>query len=234
MTKSTSSPMFISPVLPHCRNRRVVRGKWTCSGSKDTGNVPISRRSLLIAMSGIALGTALRPSKSSAQPNSEKEQKPLTGFQSKTGLKYFDFVRGDGPTPTWGDLVNIHYVAYTISASGDSLVKQDSSYDSKHTYLLHHGNGEQILGLEEAIHSMNVGGRRRAIMSRDLAYYMTDLGPVPTSDFARKRFSKALENGDGTVVFDIELVAITADPDDRGYYNDLTPTEEEVRAMMNE
>lgn len=235
MVFASSSPLFVSPALP-CSRRipKALRGRWTCSADKNSAESPFSRRSLLITLGGIAIGTAIArfAPEAQAKEKQEKEQKPLTGFQSRTGLKYFDFVRGEGPTPAWGDIVNIHYVAYTISPSGDALVKQDSSYDNKHSYLLHHGNGEQILGLEEAIHSMSVGGKRRAIMPHDLAYFKADLGPVPLFDFSRRKFSKALQEGDGTVVFDIELLKITKDPDDRGYYSDLTPTEDQVRAMM--
>lgn len=161
------------------------------------------------------------------------DKKPLTGFMTRTGLKYFDFEIGEGPTPNWGDMVNIKYVAYTISASGDALVKHDSS-DSygKNGYLIHHGNGEQILGLEEAIHSMGAGGRRRAIIPPSLAYSQSNLGPVPASDRKRRKFSTALLEGDGTVVFDVEVTRIWKDPEDRGYYSDLTPTPEEMLQIM--
>lgn len=170
-----------------------------------------------------------------ADERESKDAPALTGFQSRSGLKYFDFSSGDGPTPKWGDFINIQYVAYTISPSGESLVQQDSSYDlGRDGYLVHHGNGQLILGLEEALHSMSVGGRRRAIIPRNLAYFKSDLGPVPSRDSSRRKFSRALSQGDGTVVFDIEVLKIYKDPDDRGYYNDLTPTEDEVRALMME
>lgn len=164
-----------------------------------------------------------------------RDEKPLTGFMTNSGLKYFDFEIGEGPTPKWGDMVNIKYVAYTITPSGDALVKQDSSdgYGKKYGYLIHHGNGEQIFGLEEAIHSMSAGGRRRAIIPQPIAYSNSNLGPVPASDRKRRKFSEALQEGDGTVVFDIEVIRIWKDPDDRGYYDDLTPTREEMLEIMN-
>lgn len=171
----------------------------------------------------------------SAAPEDRNEGKPLTGFVSKSGLKYFDFVRGEGPTPKWGELVNIDYTAYTIAADEQSLIKQDSSYDYGDAgYLIHHGNGEQILGLEEAIHTMSVGGRRRCIIPKKLAYFREDLGPVPLQHRRRKAFSEALNQGDGAVVFDIELRSIMLDSNDRGYYNDLTPTDEEIMQTFAE
>jgi len=172
-----------------------------------------------------------------AQPKEEmkKTEAPQTGFQSQSGLKYFDFESGTGPTPRWGQLVNIQYVSYTISPSGERLVKHDSSYDrGSDGYLIHHGNGEHILGLEEALHSMSAGGRRRAIIPPNLAYSKADLGPVPPANRRRHKFSDALDEAGGTVVMDIELRWIKDYPGDRGYYEDITPTREELLQIWKE
>lgn len=157
------------------------------------------------------------------------------GFLTRSGVKFFDFERGEGRTPKWGDLVNIQYVAYTLTKEEDALVQQDSSYArGDDGYLVHHGNGQLILGLEEMIHSMRVGGKRRAIIPPSMAYTNSDLGPVPAWDFKRRRFARALKDTGGTVVFDVEVRSITEDLLTKEYYEDLTPTPEQVGAYLRD
>lgn len=227
-----------------CRRNQIIN-----ASAKAEQPSQCSRRQVLINLAGIALASRLSPNLSALAATdtqtqtgeSSSESTPSTssvptvnGYLTKSGLKYFDFTTGEGPTPKWGDLVNIQYVAYTISPSGDSLVKQDSSYDlGNDGYLIHHGNGEMILGLEEALHSMSVGGRRRCIIPRRLAYFREGLAPIPGSERSRRKFSKALKQSEGTVVFDIELRSIV-EGDEYGYYSDLVPTDEELIQMFKD
>lgn len=226
---------FCIPQLPRsCKN--IQRQQPVCRfGSNATnGYKPLkfSRRTAIAVLLSLPLTPVLADEEKKEAP---EEQRPLTGFQTLSGLKFFDFTRGEGPTPQWGDILNIHYVLYTISPSGDALVKQDSTYDrGKDGYVIHHGNGEHVLGLEEALHTMSVGGRRRAIVPLKLGYSKNGFAPIPPSFRRRKAFIDAINEGDGTVVFDIELRNIEKDPDDRGYYTDLTPTDEELLKIVEE
>lgn len=186
----------------------------------------MSRRNALSIACGVAAAVLLR------HDTLEVDAAPAftNAYVTQSGLKFVDFEEGKGPRPKWGDIIRIQYVAYTISPDGNSLVKEDSSYGRNRDegFFIHHGNGEMVLGLEEALHSMAVGGRRRAIIPPDLAYNDIDLGPVPPAAWTRRKFSQHLSNGDGTVVFDIELLSVAPDPDDRGYYDDLTPDDDEL------
>lgn len=226
------SPAFCFPTLPVSKRPYIAAKSWTCSASRDGERHSLSRRAILFAIANFAVQAGLP---SNAEQNKEtKKESPTTGYLTQSGLKYFDFNVGEGPPPKWGDYVLIKYTSYTITPSGDALVQHDTSDKYfEGGYLIHHGNGEQVFGLEEAIHSMGVGGRRRAIVPRKIAYSNANLGPVPRSDRKRRQFSKALQEGDGSVVFDIELVKKWDDPDDRGYYTDLTPTDEELMEIMN-
>lgn len=199
------------------------RGAWRCSASNKQ-----TRRSFLsLAGSVPLLLLGVRDVRS--------EDAVISAFQTKTGLKYVDFRLGEGPTPQWGDLLNIHYVAYTISQDGQRLIKEDSTYDrGDHGYLLHHGNGETIQGIEQALHTMAVGARRRVIIPSRLAYVDTDLGPVPPRTSVRQRFSQHLMDAKGTVVFDLELRKIMQEPDSIRYYQDLVPDDEQILQMMRE
>lgn len=98
---------------------------------------------------------------------------------------------------------------------------------------MHHGNGRMCLGFEEALHSMRVGGRRRAIVPSALAYVNPGLGPIPALTRRREKFFEELRKGGGVVVFDLELVGIEeGDGDPMGYYVDATPNEGELDELL--
>ncbi|KAI0565058.1 amine oxidase [Gracilaria domingensis] len=201
------------------------------SASRNIERAPpvMSRRKAISLLFSLPLLPAL------AEEQEDDESQRIRGFQTISGLKFFDFSVGDGPTPQWGDILNIHYVLYTIKPSGDALVKHDSTYDrGNHGYLIHHGNGEHVLGLEEALHTMRAGGKRRAIVPLRIGYSKSGFAPIPLKFRRRKAFIDAINSGDGTVVFDIELRTISKDPDDRGYYTDITPTDEEIIQIFEE
>lgn len=227
---STAMPTsgFIVPALPVRTARRARSPLAICSASH-------TRRTFLRVAAAAAavklLGTGAAEAAEAVKP--VETLATAKGFLTRSGLKYVDFAVGEGDTPKWGDYVNVHYVTYTVSPDGTELRKMDSTYDrGNNGYLLHHGNGELVLGFEEALHTMRPGGRRRAIVPQQLAYNKTDLGPVPLSDRSRRKFSAALDESGGVVVFDIELRKVWEDPDDRGYYTDLTPSDEEIIEMF--
>lgn len=121
---------------------------------------------------------------------------PETGYVTKSGLRYFDFLVGSGDrVPAWGDLLTVSYVLYTVSPSGDRLDVADSTYARNKTMLIHHGNGQTILGVEEALHGMRVGGRRRVVIPPALGYTNAGLGPVPPRTTKRRALNKALNEG---------------------------------------
>lgn len=208
-----------------------------CCAQPPDHHIHVSRRTALVALGAFALNLVspinISDTKAATASEGKRTAAPVIGFLTRSGIKFFDFEKGEGRTPKWGDLVNIQYVAYTLTLEGDALVKQDSSYSyGDDGYLVHHGNGQLILGLEEMIHSMRVGGRRRAIIPSGMAYTMVDLGPVPAWDFKRRRFANALKDTGGTVVFDVEVRSIMDDPTTRETYEELTPTPEQVGAYL--
>lgn len=226
---------FCSPSLPVKAVKRNFPSTF-CSAApnqKNTHQPAISRRALVVGLASLLVLPNLSKAQQETQQKTQQEDsdapKQVMGVQTVSGLKYIDFNVGEGSTPKWGNFVNFDYVLYTITSDGKTLVKHDSTYDNgKDGYLVHHGNGEQIMGLEEALHTMRAGGRRRCIIPQQIAYFKSNLGPLPLSTRARRGLSKGLTNGDGTVVMDIEVNRIWEDPDDRGYYTDLVLTDEEI------
>ncbi len=153
-------------------------------------------------------------------PASAQDQIPKEGFVTPSGLRYFDFREGQSSeTPKWGSLIRFHYVGYTVSSTGGELVEFDSTYDRREPYFTKHGNGQTIRGLEEAMHSMKAGGRRRVIVPAGQLSYITDKGPVPPKPGGREKMYKAV-NDEQPLVFDVELVSVMDDLLDRGDYDD--------------
>ena len=154
-----------------------------------------SRRAALLLFSSPAL-LPLAPSALLAAPD------PASGVISRTGLKYIDFGSGDGATPRFGQLIRFHYVGYVIASAGNGLKAFDSSYERKVPYFTKHGNGLTCEGLEEALHSMRPGGRRRVVLPPRLGY-TGDKGPLPPGPRGRNQLFDAIGEGE-TLVFDLE------------------------------
>lgn len=153
-----------------------------------------------------------------AQPAIPQDQRQV--FRSPSGLRFVDFVEGSGPTPRYGQLIRFHYVAQAPDTTFGRLVKFDSTYERKAPYLTKHGNGLTCEGIEEALHTMRAGGRRRVIVPSNLGY-TSDKGPMPPNNDGRVGLFQRVTDGE-PLVFDLELVSVMDDLVDRGDYDDET------------
>jgi len=125
-------------------------------------------------------------------------------------LKIIDFRKGEGNSPQWGDILKVNFVIYLFE--NGKLEKIDSTYDRKESFLFKHGNGQMADGFEEAIHSMNIGGKRRIVLSKNDLYTQFGFGPIIPSFnrrnkiFNKKEIKRAKNNS--SIIFDIELLDI--------------------------
>jgi hypothetical protein len=91
-------------------------------------------------------------------------------YQTRSGLRYIDKFEGTGISPQYGQLVAFNYeIFYRPPAPA-----KPERVDWTTTPFLHkHGNGRICRGIDEALHTMRVGGRRRAILTPEigLCYY---------------------------------------------------------------
>lgn len=162
---------------------------------------------------------------------------PAKGYQTKSGLKYFDFQEGDGVSPRYGELVTFFYTGYFRADPTAKLEAFDGSYLNygKEPFLHKHGNGRVLRGIDEGLHTMKVGGKRRVIIPKTLGFTEFGMGPLPIDPGRRRRLGKLLdfvEADRGELVYDLELVMVAVDENDQGYYDDVPVTQEEVRSLV--
>lgn len=138
---------------------------------------------------------------------SDKNQKKAS--YTNNGITLITFLDGEGPMPKWGDFVKINYVIYVLD--NNNIQKIDSTYERYTPFTFRHGSGQVIIGIEEAIHNMNVGTKKRVIIPDNLGYISSNLGPVPPLDINRHKLFKQDKNknlNNKQLFVDIELIKI--------------------------
>lgn len=108
---------------------------------------------------------------------------------TSSGLQYEEQKVGDGPSPTKGKKVTVHYTGWLTDGT-----KFDSSVDRGSPFDFTLGVGQVIKGWDEGVATMKVGGKRRLVIPSDLAY-----GP--------KGYPGVIPGG-ATLVFDVELLGV--------------------------
>lgn len=178
-------------------------------------------------------GVATIPQSDAAPKSSAKnvDGQSVTVFKTKSGLQYIDIVEGTGASPKYGNFVTITYKAYIKLADVKGETSKLDEFDSDRGYLVKHGNGRTIPGLDEGLHTMKVGGKRRIIVSPKLGYVTSGLGPIPVGPYGRWKLNRLLDRmvevKGGNVIFDVEMRSIMEDEADQGYYDDdsLSPND---------
>mmetsp|Transcript_2061 Transcript_2061/g.2806 ORF Transcript_2061/g.2806 Transcript_2061/m.2806 type:complete len:326 (+) Transcript_2061:386-1363(+) len=173
---------------------------------------------------------------STSTTNNNKEGVLL--YTTKSGLRYIELKEGNGPSPKYGNLVSISYKAFIKLPESSKLSKNSNlqEYDTDNAYLIKHGNGRIIPGLDEGLHTMKVGGKRRIIIPPKLGYVGPGvLGPLPESPYGRYKLNNLLDEmiavRGGNVVFDVELKSVIVDEADQGYYEDDSISPEDFNTL---
>ena len=202
----------------------------TCSTQSTTTIMTrTTRTSFLSTLAGI--GTFLlgswRPDHAlaAADSSTETSSEGLTVFQLPSGIKYLELQEGSGPTPEYGQLCSIAYKGYIkLPANKKDANPKPQQFDQSSAYLIKHGNGRTIAGLDEGLHTIKVGGTRRIIIPPKLGYVTSGIGPIPEYPWDRAKLNSLLDQmvalRGGTVVFEVTLLSAMDDEADQGYYQD--------------
>lgn len=172
-----------------------------------------------------------------------QEDTGMAVMKTQSGLRYIDIQPGSGDTPSYGNLLSISYKAYIKLPVPDDSKPQ--LFDQCDGYLLKHGNGRTLAGLDEGLHTMRVNGERRILIPPKLGFVDVGLGPLPEMPWNRAKLNYLLEQmiaqSGGTIIYQVQLKGIVEDEADLGYYQDgsLTPEEfarlrENLRIKGNE
>jgi hypothetical protein len=159
-----------------------------------------------------------------------------TATKTDSGLKFLDLEPGgtaagygSDDTPQYGQLCVISYNAYMKLPAGKNTDKQ--KFDSTKGFVLKHGNGKMIAGLDEGLHTMKRGGLRRIIIPPKLGFVASGLGPLPEYPWQRFRLNSLLDEmiaqRGGSLIYDVRLERFFDDEADQGYYQDLDISPEE-------
>lgn len=106
-----------------------------------------------------------------------------------SGLKYYDFEIGDGPTPKTEQQVVVHYTGWLEDGT-----KFDSSLDRGSPFSFVLGMGRVIPGWDEGLSTMKVGGKRQLVIPPELGYGDKGAGGVIPPN--------------ATLIFEVELLAV--------------------------
>lgn len=135
-------------------------------------------------------------------------------YETKSGIQIIDFKVGDSKFPPWESFIKVKYVAYI--KIGQNIKKIDSTYDRKEEFTFQHGNGELNVAFEEAIHSMQIGGKRRVIMKLNSEKEILNSGPISPLTGIRQElknlFKYNIADNMVYLIYDIELIGIVDKP----------------------
>lgn len=106
-----------------------------------------------------------------------------------SGLQYFDFEEGDGPSPQTGQSVVVHYTGWLMDGT-----KFDSSLDRGQPFTFSLGVGQVIPGWDEGVATMKVGGKRQLVIPPGLGYGERGAGSVIPPN--------------ATLIFEVELLEV--------------------------
>jgi peptidylprolyl isomerase len=110
--------------------------------------------------------------------------------KTSTGLYYRDLTVGTGATAAAGNLVSAYYALYLVDGT---KVQEKISPSDPFSFTIGTNPPGAILGWDEGLRGMKVGGTRQLIIPPALAYGPSGSGPIPPN---------------AVVVYTVQLVSV--------------------------
>lgn len=208
------------------------------SYAKDSHHEDSSRRKLIASsLSFLGLVEGILPSNAAdeIQPSQRTDGEGVVMYKTPSGLKYIELEpgRSSESTPRYGQVCIISYKAYLKLPNA----KEKQQFDSSGPFVMKHGNGRMISGLDEGLHTMRPGELRRIIIPPKLGFVQSGLGPLPRFPWDRRRLNnlldKMVQQQGGNLVYDVRLEKVIDSEADQGYYEDAELSPEELEELQN-
>jgi peptidylprolyl isomerase len=113
---------------------------------------------------------------------------PTLPTDGSLGLTIQDLVVGTGPVALAGDTITVNYVGTLTNGT-----QFDSSYDSGIPFVFRLATGQVIVGWDQGLQGMRVGGKRHLVIPSRFGYGNVAQPSIPANS---------------TLVFDVDLVSI--------------------------
>jgi peptidylprolyl isomerase len=114
-------------------------------------------------------------------------------IEMPNGLKFTDDTTGNGAEAMAGKKVSVHYTGW-LSDNGAKGKKFDSSVDRGQPFQFTLGAHQVIVGWDEGVAGMKVGGKRTLVIPPELGYGARGAGGVIPPN--------------ATLIFDVELLGV--------------------------
>lgn len=169
----------------------------TDSPNPTSGSTPAptpSSQVLSVTQSNTGLQVTPAPSAQTDDPNAEKQAPgpeafgQYNAYASYTEAQFGEIRAGTGAVASVGKSLKVHYRGWLINGS-----EFDESYQRGQPYEFVMGAHKVILGWEQGIYGMKVGGKRRLIIPPSVGYGSNSQGSIPANS---------------VLVFDVELMAV--------------------------
>ncbi len=148
----------------------------------------LTRRHALLAFSLVAASALI-----AGAPATAMAQAAGTTMTTPSGLKITDTKIGTGATPRRGQTCVMHYTGWLFE-NGTKGKKFDSSLDRGQPFEFPIGMKRVIVGWDEGVATMKVGGKRTLIIPPDLGYGARGAGGVIPPN--------------ATLIFEVELLDV--------------------------
>jgi peptidylprolyl isomerase len=144
-------------------------------------------------MRGLALAALVTVSVGGLAPIASLAQEIGKMTTTPSGLQIEDTIVGTGESPKSGQICVMHYTGW-LYENGAKGKKFDSSLDRGQPFEFPIGQGRVILGWDEGVASMKVGGKRTLIIPPELGYGARGAGGVIPAN--------------ATLLFEVELLGV--------------------------